>query len=623
MCKRTLTVIIAALSVIILSCFPVRFFSNETKRIQDAADQLFNQSKDLMTSALGDAARMSFESVGIAFRQANILDPAAVRYVAVETAKMTAHRAAELLFESQASEIDRIFGVNRSGAVIAVLLTTYVNPTLDDIINETVTWQMHMHDSGYTGDTSAPDIGAIIDRHLSGFSFAEALQMIRGFATENKAPEYFASVAMQAVNSRSYCATRNWKDHGVVYQYRIIDDSLQMKRADSSWEPLTSHPFEGTPVSIAADNNRLLVLTDRHELWWYLPIDDQAQWSIDLMNTAVAFTDLKPVVGEQLCDVMLPVFIGVTDSIIAMAASIPSLQKWFTRPANDSAVIRYWTERCSVYTETALNIERFLLTADSGKSFSAKTYADWSSRYHKGGSWANLLSWTDGTDTLTRGGNLDREKITDIAVGNWNGTVVTAYALAEGKIWFLDEEIIQPEWKPIERWNDGWTLIGQRNYEQIGDSPYPLDSTCDIEASNSVISVIKKTSSATQIYWLRWDYHQKDDFVYWPLDWCNHAWHFVEYSGSDVRNFRISTIENIDPRENGTVWSVPAPAFTLHEYIPQPGYKGIFGDVPREMVDSYPVDLYLGIGANTVFHYSNNHSRAVTNGPVRWEKVVD
>jgi len=561
------------------------------------------------------------DAVKTAYEKAAILDPAAIRFIATETACITTKKAVAIIAEKESGKLHKILGVDRSNAIVAMFLTMYCNPAIDDIVTQTINWQVNLHDPSFSGDRSPPNFEAILAVHLKNFSLDDAIAVVKGFGTEKKTPEYFGAIAMNRVNTPTYCATRNWKDHGIIYQYRISSETIEIKCGDSAWRSMAPLPFSGTPLSIAADNNRLLVLTNQHELWWYCAIDDQATWSFDIMKTAVAFLKLKPVIGEQLTNVMLPVFIEITDSIMQRASSVKHLESWKKRAPTDSSTRTYWKEKCSLWTDIALSVDKQILKTDRGASFSAANYSDWSTSSHKGGNWTNLLAWKYGEDTLTRGHNLAVETITDIAIGNWNGTVITMYALSKGKIWFLDEEIIQPEWKPIEKWNSGWVLIGQKEYHELSDSPYPLDSSAQIDASNSVVAVLHKKAGSTAISWLRWDYHQKDDFIYWPLDWCNHGWRTVEYPDTTVTSFRISTIENIDPREKNTVWSIPAPAFTFYEYIPQRGYEGIFADMPRKMVDTYPVDLFVGTTTDTVFHFSAKRSEDVKKASVKWKMV--
>ncbi|MBN1128811.1 MAG: hypothetical protein JXA71_07485 [Chitinispirillaceae bacterium] len=619
--RRMVARVLAITFMVMAGCLPPGHTRNEIDLLIREARELHSDITALVVTSLKEASLISVDAVTTAFRQASVLDPAAIRFVATETACLIAKNAVTLVAYRQSGTLDKILDTDRSHAVISMFLSTCCYPAIDDLVRQAVDWQVNRRDPLFMGDTGAPDFTAILSMHLDRFSPGEALAAVKGFGTPKKTPEYFKAVARNRVATSAYGATRNWKDHGIVYQYRIAGDSLFLKQGDSAWHALSPLPFAGRPVAIAADNNRLLVQTDGHELWWYCARNDQAAWSIDIMKTAVAFMDLKPVVGEQVTGVLLPMLVGITDSTMRRAASLRYLESWKQRSMNDSSTLHYWKEKCSLWTDIALSVDRLLLKTGDGASFTAAQYAEWSKNAHKGGSWSNLLVWTHGSDTLTRGRNLAPERIGGIAIGNWNGTVITMYALAEGKVWFIDEEIIHPEWKPIERWNSGWVLAGQQQYHAIAGAPYPLDDNARIHASNSVVAVLSKKADTAVISWLRWDYHQKDDFIYWPLDWCNHAWRTVIAPGVPLTGFGISAIENIDPREKNTVWSIPAPAFTFHDYMPRQGYEGIFGDVPGSMVDAYPIDLFAGSADGTTWHFSAKRSETVHKAAVKWRKV--
>jgi hypothetical protein len=157
-----------------------------------------------------------------------------------------------------------------------------------------------------------------------------------------------------------------------------------------------------------------------------------------------------------------------------------------------------------------------------------------------------------------------------------------------------------------------------REYHPVENTPYPLDSTCRIDASNSVVAILKKSDTVSQIFWCRWDYHQKDDFVYWPLDWCEHRWYTVDCPPRPGDDFRISTVGTFDPTRRNTVWSLPAPCFTMHTYLPQAGYQGIFGDVPREQVSTYPVDLFIADTAGEVRRWSVDKAQNTVHRDSAW-----
>ena len=609
---RSLLLPLLSMSLLLpVQCCILRKLKNEAEHIRREAQQLHDDTERRLPSSIREAAEIGIMAVDATFRSS--LDPQALRFVAVSTATMLAHEAATTIMLQQAKKFDRIFGTNRSEAVCTMLLNTYGYPLIDDIITVSVNRQLSRIDPSFSGDTAAPPLDTIIARHLAAFDLDNAIAIIKGFGSERNTPDYIKAVAERPFNTATYAATRNWKDHGLIYQYRITGNHLEMKRSDETWHPVAL-PDHREPRIIAADNNRCLVMTTGNELWWYCPVHDQAQWSIELMQTAVKAMSLKPVVGNELCSLFLPHLTRITDSVAAEAAKHNHLNAWaHTRSEN------YWKLRCRGLLDMALSIDRLLLKSGDGTSFTAADYAAWSRRAHETGAWSNLLSWNSDDIEFHRGGNIPVDSIVDIAIGNWNGTVVTVYVLAMGKIWFIDEEIIHPEWKPVEKWNRKWVVLG-KDYEPIANSPYPLDPACRIDAANSVVAVAKPAESNVTLSWIRWDYHQKDDFIYWPIDWCEHEWYTVTTPRSATANFRISTMGTIDPRESHTVWSLPAPSCTFYEPLPDTGYQGVFGSIPPEQISAYPVDLSVSGNNDSVQVFSVKETRMMRKGKGIWKE---
>ncbi len=598
-----------ALLMVLLSCRPFLSMKDEAGRIHREARELRDDVNDLLPSTLKSAATIAREAIEASRRISR--DPEVFRVVARSTATLLAHEAAKEILLKKARRFDEVFGTDRSEALCAMVLSTYGYPILDRFIARSI--ELRLKEGPDTG--TAAWVDSLIRVFIEEMDFDLTIDMIKGFGTPSATPEYHSAIGMYSVCSDTYAVTRNWKDHGLVYQYRISGKRLELKRSDGPWEHLPI-PGDRTPSMIAADNNRCLVFTAEKEIWWYCARDDQARWSSDLMSTATGMIALAPEAGGTVCAELVPLMTAVTDSVAAKASGLRYLNRWKHRTPGGSG--RYWEDRCRAIQDVVPGIERQLLKTGDG-SFTARDYAEWSARAHAGNSWSDLLSWTSGDVTFRRGLNVPVDSITDIAIGNWNGTVISVYILALGKIWFIDEEIIHPEWKAIENWNEQWAVIGKK-YHTIKNSPFPLDGRSRIDASNSVIAVSRKNGTAVNIFWLRWDYHQKDDFIYWPLDWCEHSWYSVECPQGSTTDFRISTVCGLDPREKNTVWSVPAPAFTFHNYLPAEGYEGIFGDVPRKQVSAYPVDLFISGESGAVFHFSAKQADRFIGERARWSR---
>lgn len=611
--RNTVTLLILLLFSVFLSCRPFLSFKTEVERINHEAEELLDDAGKILPTALATAVETGIEAINTSLQFSE--DPRILRVVALYSARLLAREAVTMIVMKKAGKFDRIFGSDHSEAVCSMLLNTYCYPMLDTIIAEAVERGIRRFDPSSSGDTASPEIDSLIASYSKAFGLDQAVDIIKGFGSIEKTPEYYSTIDRRVVNSDTYASTINWKDHGLVYQYRITGRKLEKKCSDGPWEELQM-PGGRIPAKVAADNNRCFILTEDRELWWYCAKQDQAQWSIDIMQTAVEVMALTPVAGDQVCGRLIPLIAEITDSVATRASADKLLRRWRNRETVRS--LDYWNDKCKAWSDVALSVDKLLLKTGDDSSFTAEDYAVWSRNAHAEGAWSNLLTWSSGETTFRRGNNLPVDSITDIAVGNWNGTVVTMYILAQGKIWFIDEEIIHPEWKQIEKWNAKWALIANE-YHDIQNSPYPLDLRSRIDASNSVIAVSQPSDSGCSIYWLRWDYHQKDDFVYWPLDWCEHKWYAVACPPVTSGHFSISTTGTIDPRENGTVWSIPAPAFTFHNYLPAEGYKGIFGDIPREQVSTYPVDLFVTDTTDTIRRFSAERTGEVTSSEVKWK----
>ncbi len=541
------------------------------------------------------------------------------RYVATYAATLLAEEAIKLFVMTESRKLDKIFGENRSEILLTLLLENYCYPIIRDIIKEQINYYFSLSDSGQA-QIKKPDPDSIVRSYIIKYKFNDPYSVIISLNEQIEAITARKNMEIiKAVNADDYAACRNWKDGGKKYEYRIRDSILEMRVEENEWRHI-SIPYNKKPVNIASDNNRCFVMTAEKELWWYCPVEDQAKWSIDIMKTAVEIIELKSIVGEGVCGDVVALTEAVIDSVMSNTPAGKNFMEFIVKKDSLQNIREYFTKRCNMLTDAALSLDRILLKAGGGRSFTAKDYALWSKKAHATGSWSNLLYWETNGELFERGKNIDPDSIADIAVGNWNGTVVTMYVLAHGKIWFIDEEIIHPDWKPVEKWNNGWLTI--KDYKDIGNSPYPLDNMCRIDASNSVIAVLKKDSTRSDIYFLRWDYHQKDDFVYWPLDWCEHEWYRIKLPVCNPTGMRINTLCKIDPRLKNTPWSVPAPAFAFHNYLPQEGYEGIFGDIPREKVSIYPVGISVKDTVDTIyFHYSEKAVDLKGAEELTWEKL--
>ncbi len=230
-------------------------------------------------------------------------------------------------------------------------------------------------------------------------------------------------------------------------------------------------------------------------------------------------------------------------------------------------------------------------------------YSSWIGCAHKiDGSWVNLLAFRQFSPYIEprfrrvndgRGGtslkveaynapraSIDVSDIVDIAVGHWTGTVVTYYALmgSTGKIMYIDEEIVMDRWKEVP--NTHWR----------SNDPYPLDSTSLIAASNSVVCAYYRKGTSAYVTWIRWDFHNPQDFGYFPLDWCEKRWHTVPCPVMDARSLTIDTHWPDSVRDS--LWNIPKSIGSLD-------WKGFLGSVPRHLISAYRVRLEVSGAAET------------------------
>ena len=216
------------LTILLVQCRPFLSLKNETERIRKEAQELYDDANRLLPSSLHDAAGIGIMAVDEAYKAS--LDPKAVRFVAHSTATMLAHEAVKTIVLRQTGKFDRIFGTNRSEAVCSMLLNTYCYPLLDDIIAAAIDRQLARIDPSFTGDTMVPPLDTVIARRLAAFDLDNAVAVVKGFVSEGSAPDYAQAVGRRPVNTVTYAATRNWKDLGLTYQYRINGNQLETQR---------------------------------------------------------------------------------------------------------------------------------------------------------------------------------------------------------------------------------------------------------------------------------------------------------------------------------------------------------------------------------------------------------
>lgn len=220
--------------------------------------------------------------------------------------------------------------------------------------------------------------------------------------------------------------------------------------------------------------------------------------------------------------------------------------------------------------------------------------------------------------------SIDVDDIVDIAVGNWTGTVVTYYVLmgSTGKIMYIDEEIVMDRWKEVPN----------ATHRFLND-PDTLTATARIAASNSVIGAYHHAGDSAFVSWIRWDFHNKQDFEYFPLNWCDTAWYriFCPVKHADFITFdtHASPYSSRD-----SIWETPEGIDSLYgrlnailpdgngNRLKKGDLRGFLGSYAAEKIDAYRMHITVTKGDSVYTIDFNNKERGEN---MQWtaRKVTD
>lgn len=273
-------------------------------------------------------------------------------------------------------------------------------------------------------------------------------------------------------NSRIQAVTTNYFDGGRRYAYRVTpSEQLEFQIDSSPWEPFPL--FDGCRVKyVAADNNRVFILTKENQLYWRCIKRDSASWVVLIFTLAE--------------------LIESADADTLIWSQIKGHQKHIEGSDYRDSDVQHWA---AAYREWVV------ITHDPDRSEEAVanlSQTGWTSECLMQNGW-NSLEGRRGLKDL-KGAELE---IIDLAVGNWNNTVITYYVLTYSKekkrlaLLYLDEETIMHEWMEVP---------GLTNR---------LDNNSHITASHSVVAV----TTGRQLNWMRFDAHQPGHIDVWPLNW--------------------------------------------------------------------------------------------------------
>lgn len=398
--------------------------------------------------------------------------------------------------------------------------------------------------------------------------------------------------------------TTNWVDNGNIYGYILNPAGTQIELFVNGVFIKTITDF-GIAKKIFADNNRICILGTDNTIKWYTLCNDRASWSETLqLVLSYCIDDDYLQVNPTLPEV--PVFDG---GVLTNAYFLPPEPT--PEPTDVSDIFSFTTKPFGSFMDHYVN--NFEISPDQ--------YYYWTITAHTPSRWNNLLDWNKGDPVYKRDG-INVNDIVDIAVGYWPQTVVTFYALTkDGYIWWLDEEPIMRHWKKIEYWKDEDgnnhlitgvpPVLDLANYANGVVTPFLTYSmNSKVVASNSVVGVYvpdtysrksgvllkQRAPVGGTFYFMRWDFHQREDFVYWPIDWTEHAWHSIDIP-YDVQELHFDTHRGINSMTGG-VWQIPQNALI--------GTKGILGDVSANSIRSYPFELLVKSGNGQIYKYTSN-----------------
>lgn len=371
-------------------------------------------------------------------------------------------------------------------------------------------------------------------------------------------------------NSLQSATTLNYFQRGRRYSYRInaagkleiaIERGLWQLLDDSGhinafFADIESARRIGPIETVAADNNRVFIRTKDNRLYWRCLHEDSASWVVFLFTVAELIGTAPEMLEDLGMDgaeaVARDLWARFDDMHTIEGQGYPELNEW-------AAQYRRWVEQTHLPSN------------------------GWNSLQARG--------WRvdQDVDPVRAETFLLNHAILHIAVGNWNNTVVTYYALTRNhdthqfRIYFLDEEALMQSWEPVP----------------VQDK-LPLSESSRLCASHSVIAV----TSPGKVHWVRFDAHTNDHIPAWPLNW-NEAWvglpeegpwnELVEYFGGQEPPYDLSAqrqwlyppVDMLDSINYPGWHTVDAPVAAIDEFIIDTSFSGDPWPVPKPFIDTH------------------------------------
>ncbi|MBN2443507.1 MAG: hypothetical protein JXJ04_19250 [Spirochaetales bacterium] len=455
------------------------------------------------------------------------------------------------------------------------------------------------------------------------------------------------------VNSSWECTTTNYYDDGARYYYFLKNGSLFYQKEGDPVKPL-SNPFMNCFIEqVSADSNRLFVLTrdkntNEKKLYWCCIIKDVAEWVKYIFKVADILASPNESINTKDKDlgdidklihfilIHLPVFknllineLSLIIEFMEMKIDAETIEKTIIDKFQNIESKTKPVEKKQALKELLNYIFTFMLRNNfdgvlrvQEKEFSTfdkwvTAYRDWVIKVH------HSLVWNEIKRTRVKVTNpqlfrkekpldgaaapepiefdLEMSNIIGIAIGNWHQTVITLYLLVTVDISDFNkifQDPTHPELKGVtkpalllyideEPIMNCWKIVPGKM-----DEPYPLLKTSRLNASHSVISSTKKTGDSHKIFWIRHDYHNFEDFAWFPLNWTE----FYYKRNFDVDTLRLY-INDLDPDQNKS--------FILNVFLPE--ILGYFFDEHKGRKPEFTDEL-MNLFKETSNHHPGWHS---------------
>ncbi|MCX7727771.1 MAG: hypothetical protein N2053_13105, partial [Chitinispirillaceae bacterium] len=158
-----------------------------------------------------------------------------IRFVATYSATLLADEAIKLLLKKPAEKLSSLFGKEKTEAVLSIFLKNYCFPLVNDVIAEEIDFRLK-NPQNISSEKKKERLDSIVNIYIDKYKIRDPLAVLKEIylQTEELLSQKNIKKLMNT-NSDTFAITRNWKDNGVIYQYRIKEKRLEIKKGDSEW----------------------------------------------------------------------------------------------------------------------------------------------------------------------------------------------------------------------------------------------------------------------------------------------------------------------------------------------------------------------------------------------------